>query len=96
MPVYSVIIEGADFPSRLIDGAEGPLGFFANRIIERESQAAAEAAAVELIKAELKPLLGQRCDGEPNPTMYLDQISELDRLPEEIANSGMTWFQMGS
>ena len=96
MPIYSVIIEGANFPPRLLDGAEGPLGFFANRIIERESPAAAEAAAVELIKAELKPLLEQRYDGEPNPTMSLDQISELDRLPDDTVNRGMTWFQMGS
>ncbi|KEO87893.1 hypothetical protein EH30_00535 [Erythrobacter sp. JL475] len=96
MPVYSVTIEGADFPPRLLEGAKGPLGFFAARIVECESSKAAEAAAVELIKAELKPLLGERCDGEPSPTMYLDQISELDRLPEDVVNSGMTWFQMGS
>ena len=96
MAFYSVIIEGADFPARVFESADGPLGFFTTRFVEAADEKAAELAAVELIKQELEPLLGGRCDEEANASMSLDQIREVKELPETAPGFGFTWFAMGS
>lgn len=70
------------------------MGFYTTRFVEAVDEQAAELAAVELIKRELKPLLGQQQVGEANPLMSLDQISELQTLPATAPGSGFTWFPM--
>ena len=94
MPFYSVVIEGAHFPARVFDVADGPMGFYTTRFVEAVDEHAAELAAVELIKRELKPLLGEQQVGEVNPLMSLDRISELQKLPATAPGSGFTWFPM--
>jgi hypothetical protein len=93
---YSVVIEGAGFPARLFASDGGPMGFFTTRFVEAVDAKAAESAAVELIKQELKPMLGERQAGEANPVMSLDQISEIEKLPENAPGSGFTWFAMNN
>lgn len=70
------------------------MGFYTTRFVEAVDEQAAELAAVELIKRELKPLLGEQQVGEANPLMSLDQISELHTLPATAPGSGFTWFPM--
>ena len=96
MAFYSVIIEGADFPARVFESAHTPMGFFTTLFIEAADEKAAELAAVELIKQELKPLLGEQRDGETNAMMSLDQIREVEQLPDNAPGLGFTWFAMGS
>lgn len=96
MAYYSVIIEGADFPARVFESADGPMGFFTTRFVEAADEKAAEFAAVELIKQELKPLIGERRDGETSASMSLDQIREVEELSETAPGVGFTWFAMGS
>ncbi len=96
MPLYSVIIEGKNFPARLFKDTVGTLGFFTTRFVEAVDEKAAELAAVELIKQELEPLLGERRDEETNALMSLDQIREVKELPETAPGFGFTWFGMGS
>jgi hypothetical protein len=91
---YSVIIEGASFPARIFEVADGPMGFYATRFVEAVDEKAAELEAVELIKRELKPLIGEQQVGEANPLMSLDRISKLQNLPATAPGSGFTWFPM--
>ena len=94
MTSYSVLVEGRNFPSRLFADAVGLVGFFAERFVEAEHAEAAELAAIELIKNELRPRLGEQITGEPNPTLHLDQISVIEELPQNAPGSGVTWFPM--
>jgi hypothetical protein len=94
VPFFSVVIEGAHFPACVFEVSDGPMGFYTTRFVEAVDEKAAELAAVELIKRELKPLLGEQQVGEVNPLMSLDRISELQKLPTTAPGSGFTWFPM--
>jgi len=88
------MIEGVNFPARLIEGADGPVGFFATREVEADNPESAELAAIEMVKAELRPRMGDPRDGEAKPMMYLDEIIELESLREDAVTRGLSWYVM--
>ncbi len=78
----------------MFEDAAGPMGFFTTRFIEAVDEETAQMAAVDLIRQELKPILGERLAGECNPSLSLDRINEVEALPENAPGSGFTWFPM--
>lgn len=91
---YSVVIEGRNFPARVLADAKSPVGFFATRFVEAATPQQAEEIAIEMLKSEYEQLLGAKLADEPMPTLHLDQIKELKEFPEGYANTGTAWFPM--
>lgn len=96
MPSYAVMICGKNFPSRVSEGAKGPMGFYTTRFVEAIDAREAELATIDLVRVELLPLLGNRREGEANPTLDLDEIREIATLPVGAPGAGATWFPMDS
>ncbi|TRD10855.1 hypothetical protein FGU71_02545 [Erythrobacter insulae] len=96
MHKYSVMIEGVDFPARLLEDADGPLGFYATRFVEATDEQAAEFAALDSIKKELRPFFRERRNGGTNPLMFVHKVVEIKELPDDAPGSGATWFEMDS
>ena len=94
MPFFSVVIEGRDFPARLSDDGSTCLGFFTTRHVEAGEAKAAELMAVELIRTELRDIVGARQDGDSTPMMFLDELWSIEDIPATGSGGGFTWFPM--
>jgi hypothetical protein len=89
---FSVVIEGKNFPARMLSDAASPVGFFATRFIEANDAKAAELTAVQMLKDEFMPLLGEPLPQDGTPTLHLDEISEVSEFPAQPPGSGASWF----
>lgn len=70
------------------------MGFFTARFVEAADGRAAEIGAADLIKQELKSLLGGKERGDAMLMMHLNQIHGIDEPPENAPGFGYTWFPM--
>ncbi|UOR16657.1 hypothetical protein [Qipengyuania aquimaris] len=94
MPYYSVLIEGRDFPAHLSHDGTSEMGFFALRFVEAAEPDEAELAAVEMIRTELRDAVGKTSSSAVTPMMHLDEMKEIDAIPDDQANAGFTWYRM--
>lgn len=96
MPAYRVLIEFTNLPARLIEGSKSPVGFYATRFVEADDEAHAERAAIEQLVGEISPLIGKRLSDDPTASAHIDELEQVDVIPEDAPNSGATWFRMGN
>ena len=97
MPRYSVSIRGVNFLVRT-DGEPKRLGFHTTRYVEAPDRAAAEDAAVTMLRGteSLREIV---LNGRNDPPMlYAEEINELDPAFDDPARPqpGLTWFPMTS
>jgi len=79
MPWFRCSLRGENFPLTR-DGKSGPWGFFATRWVEAQDAAAAELKAVDMIRRD-KTFADM--PHTTTPMIYLEEIGELARKPEE-------------
>ncbi len=93
MPAYRVMINGQNFLVEM-DGLVARYGFYTSRIVESPDRAAAEHAAVQMIREtqRLRDLV-RNDPGDP-PLMDVTSIDEL-QAGERIENRepGFVWYE---
>ena len=91
MPVYQVLLEGHDFPGKLMDDPSGKYGFFTTRFVRATSPADAEFESKKLVRAEFDWEFS--CVGSPwsRPNLTSDEITEIETMPESHGG-GASWF----
>ena len=93
MPFFAVVIEGQNFPGRILDQPDKTVGFFTTRWLEAATTNAAEMKAIELVRDELRAKLLVPHHGEPAPKLHLSDLTEIEKLPGHSGES-MTWYAM--
>jgi hypothetical protein len=88
------MIEGRDFPGRILGEPSKRVGFFATRWREAEDEQAAELAAVDALRDEYRDVAMPLRDGEFTPMLNLAGIEELQAFPNEYPKTGAAWFPM--
>jgi len=92
MPAYRVMINGQNFLVEM-DGRVAKYGFFTTRIVEAADPAAAEHAAVQMIREtqRLRDLV--RNDPADPPVMDVTSIVELESGEAESREPGFVWYE---
>lgn len=99
MTYYQALLEGKGF---LIEheGEVKSHGFFATRWVKAINPEDAELAAVELLKndANLMCLTLNKCESEPSPMIYLEELSSVSWLTYVrcAPGSGYSFYLEGS
>lgn len=89
MKKFKILIEGKNLLIR-IEEEINRVGFFATRFVQSENRDAAEKAALNLIKNELRDiLLNERSDP---PKMNIDEVFEVESFEETTSDTGFTWY----
>jgi len=88
------MVEGRNLPGRFWDEPQRAYGFFTTRCVEAASEQEATLAAVTVIRAEFQDVFESADDTDLVPELHPDAPELLDRMPDEFANSGATWFAM--
>ena len=94
MPVYQVLLEGHDFPGKLMDDPSGRYGFFTTRFVLATNPAAAEAEAKKLVRAEFDWAFSDVGSPWRRPYLTIDEITEIETMPES-SGGGASWFSEG-
>jgi hypothetical protein len=93
MPAYRVMINGQNFLIEM-DGRVAKHGFFTTRIAESPDPAAAEHAAVQMIRQTQR--LGDLVRNDPDdlPVMDVTSIVDLESIEEyESRETGFVWYE---
>ena len=91
MPWFRTFIRGKHFLLEH-DGRIRAHGFYAARFVETDGTAAAELAAVALIRADLTLRTSLRNDISDPPQLFVDEIEEIDPLDVPPSNPGLVFF----
>jgi tRNA (Thr-GGU) A37 N-methylase len=91
MPIYAVLIDASNFLID-IDGATAKHGLFTTRVVEAANPAAAELAAVQMLRddQDLRSITLNAKDDPP--VMDIQGISEVESMPD--TQSGKVWYKM--
>ena len=93
MPKYRVRIDAQNFLVEM-EGAEGRYGFFTSRFVEADDPAAAESAAVQMLRDDAEPRGLVRNSPNDPPVIYVEEITELDSLDGINNQPGRAWYEM--
>ena len=88
------MVEGRNLPGLLWNEPQRPYGFFTARCVEAASPQEATLAAIAAIKTEFAGLFASTNETALVPELHPEAPELLDRMPDEFANSGATWFPM--
>lgn len=93
MAWYRCFIRGENFPGQLI-GEAGPVGFYVTRFVEAADPVAAEAAALQALKAEPKLAPPPGCTPTGQAQVFFEEIEELAAEQVPAVQPGFAWHPM--
>jgi CO dehydrogenase/acetyl-CoA synthase gamma subunit (corrinoid Fe-S protein) len=92
MKKYRVLIRGENFLINL-DGVNQKVGFYTTRFVEAGNEAAAEHAAMDVLRGDpelVKGVLNEKVDP---PMMYAEEVEELESFEGlRVAGTGFAFY----
>jgi hypothetical protein len=90
---FRCFIRGENFPGQLVGKAE-PVGFYVTRFVEAADVKAAEATAVQALRAEPKLAPPPPYTPSTRVRIYFEKIEELPASDVPAVNPGFAWYPM--
>ena len=92
--IFEVMVEGRDFPGRMMGEPGKRAGFFTTCWVAADNAEHAIETALDSVRGELADHTPAPVPDEQPPTLHVEDVRELDAMPDQTPDTGATWFAM--